>query len=748
MINNSNFIIKEIPEFHPISQMHEKMEWWKDFKRKCIEGEWSSGKWCPGNLWFYINAWYIRIENKKGSKGKIIGRPWFRDLEWEKAWNLMEAKGFSGFSEDKEYTCNRYCGPEKESAIKFGFITEEEANSKIYIPAREYLRKTHSKALGKPLFENSAKNIVDLESRETGKSYSTAGMAIGHNFLFDGAIDYDEYLKAKKEEKYMTSETLVGAIDTKYSSDLISKVKLGLDNLPGEVEYQGMKYPSPIYNNYHGSLASGRFIETDKSTSKIYHRSFADDPLAAAGTRPTYVALEEVGFMSNIEEVLGGLEDCVAQDGTQTGVVHMFGTGGYSKGTAVVHMERIFRNPDDYNCLVFDDVYENKGTIGYFVPATKSMNKFKEGPNLITNHELSEEFFKEKRKGLKEKSSVKFISEVINRPLVPSEMFLTVEGNFFPTTELKEQLAKVEGNKEKYIDANWVGKFRFDETGNLHFEDKDLNVLRNYPLNKNDDKEGAVELYERPKRNSEGKIPFGKYIGGIDTFDKDKSSTDSLGSIFIMNRETGRIVAEYTGRPEQGSNIFYETCRRLLMFYNATGMYEKNLTGLYTYFKNKKSLFLLADTPMQFRDTDTYKEGTNTSKGINASERTNRTAREFIKNYLWEEIDENPDIINMQFIRSLGLLKELILWNPDGNFDRVSALGMLMWHDQTLYKEIDKKKASIKSIHQHEYWKKMGLTKKSSNEEYFATIKEERFLIGKGKAIEGQNKIPLFDGKK
>ena len=53
------------------------------------------------------------------------------------------------------------------------------------------------------------------------------------------------------------------------------------------------------------------------------------------------------------------------------------------------------------------------------------------------------------------------------------------------------------------------------------------------------------------------------------------------------------------------------------------------------------------------------------------------------------------------------------MWNPDGNFDRVSALGMLMWLDSTMYKESTLRVEEIKGFMDHEYWSQMGVLKKT-----------------------------------
>ncbi len=292
-------------------------------------------------------------------------------------------------------------------------------------------------------------------------------------------------------------------------------------------------------------------------------------------------------------------------------------------------------------------------------------------------------------------------------------MFLVLEGAFFPTLQLKEQLAEVEGGKfRKYMEASFKGHISFNEKGEPEFyTEQDAMPIRKFPLNRNDDKRGCIELWVKPQKNSEGVIPRGTYIAGIDVVDKDKSTTDSLPSIFVMNRYTRQIVAEYTGRTSEAKD-FYEVCRKLLLYYNAVGMYEKNLIGLYNHFDQHKCTYLLADTPYQLRSTDTYKAGTNTSKGINASSVVNSEARNMIKSWLQERISETSETRVYETIYSSAALTELIMWNPQGNFDRVSALGMLMWLDSTMVKEQTEKINQVKTFLDNDYFAEMGLLKK------------------------------------
>jgi hypothetical protein len=713
MINNSNFLLKEVPNYHPLFDSYERKLFWQQERRKCVEGYWSSGKWISGPLYYYVNFHHIKMQTGK-SASQGVSLPSFRDLEWELFYYYEECRGFSGFKDDKVYTCDRKYGPEKDTALILQRITQKEIDSRIYVPAREYLRKIHGSNLGKPLYENEAKHFMSIQSRGSGKTYSSS--AIGsHNFLFGGATDYDVYLEMKKLKKPLASDTILGAIDTKYSEALVKNVKLAFEYFAGSFDLNDNKYPSPLLPIFTGSLASNKEYRT-AAGSYLRHRTFKDNPTAGNGTRANIVILDEVGFMYNLQESWGALEAIQASELKKNLVIWALGTGGLVSGKAALYAEAIFRNPSQYNCIAFDDEFENRGEIGCFVPYWQTMNEFKKGPNLISDETLARKAIELKRNIAKKGNDPRaYQTEIINGPIVPSEAFLVLEGSYFPTLLLKEQLAETEGGiYKKYVDSSFVGKLTFNDKNEVEFESiQDAQPLRNFPLNKNDVKTGFVEIWVKPQRNDSNVIPHNTYIGGMDVVDKARSTTDSLPSIFIMNRYTRQIVAEYTGRTDD-PNDFYEICRKLLLYYNATGMYEQNLPGLYTYFNRYKCTYLLADTPYQLRNSDTYREGTNTSKGINASTKVNSTARDFIKSWLLEKTSENSETKVYQTIYSIATLKELLMWNPDGNFDRVSSLGMLMWHDATMTLVSQKKVENIKGFLENDYFKNMGLLKKDT----------------------------------
>jgi hypothetical protein len=690
MIPNNNFIVNEIPVFHAVSQKYDRTAFWKSEKRKCLEGAWVGGKWCPGSLYFFVNYFTIRFEIEDGGGGRKLGRPFFRDIEWERAYIAEEAAGFSGFSKDLWNTCDRKYGPEKEKSLKFGWITEDDLKQKEYVPARDYLRRIHPGDMGKPLYRNQSKNILELTSRGTGKSYFAANQIL-YNFLFDGANDYDIYLEGKNNFSPLNSDTVVGAIESKYSDDLLKKVKVAIEHLPDRQIINGEVYPSPFFVNYSGSLSSGKALMSTTG-SVINVRSFAEDPLAANGTRPNRAYLEECGFMNNFIEVIGALESTQASSDYKNLVIHALGTGGLSSHGAVVYTKEVFYNPDEFNFLSFDDIWENKGRIGFFIPGTHGINKFKKGPNFITDEAsaliyINDEIDKAKKSGNRRK----YMAEVINKPLKPSDIFLTMEGNFFPIDDIREHLASIENNK-RILDSSWKVEF-FIKEGKVDWSISNKPVLREYPHRRGDILDTAIEIWELPKTDASGKPPFGRYLASLDPVDNDGGDDvdHSLLSGFILDSWTDRIVLEYTGRTKMVDD-FYEQWRRCLMYYNAMCNYERNLKGFYGHMRKNISTHYLADQPEILSEKGLAKPAGDTGnqrKGVHCTIPIINWGLELLLSYInarayeqgEESVEDEEDPIyirNLSTIRSTALLQEMLAYNSEINADRISSLILLM----------------------------------------------------------------------
>ena len=209
-------------------------------------------------------------------------------------------------------------------------------------------------------------------------------------------------------------------------------------------------------------------------------------------------------------------------------------------------------------------------------------------------------------------------------------------------------------------------------------------------------KRGAVEIFEMPKYTNNNEVQSGRYIAGIDPIDQDEG--DSLFVVTVMDLFVDRLVAQYIGRYPRAEEC-YEVALKLLIMYNAKANYENNLKGLYSYFKFKNALHYLADTPEVLKDMDFMKPSANASKGTRATAPVNAWGRQLQVSWMLTPVksvdDENAEeeniennILNLHKVRSLRYLEEALVWNQDGNYDTVSAMGMLFIYREELLRQI------------------------------------------------------------
>jgi hypothetical protein len=464
--------------------------------------------------------------------------------------------------------------------------------------------------------------------------------------------------------------------------------------------------------------------------SQIKKITFKDNPFASAGLSSSIFLFEEAGIFSNIIESYNISEPCWKDGEDMIGIPIIYGTGGDMGGGTAAFSE-MYYDPDRFNLLSFPNEWESDKSnqyCGWFLPSTRQRfgvytdKVTKETYKLVDDEGNSNEehalksilAFRETKKG----NPQAYRDAVTQYPTTPSEAFLITSGNMFPTMLLNERLAEIKSNPQKYVESNWVGNFTVTEEGELRFQTSDsAKPNRDYPIKKrpDDDITGCIEIYEQPQKDNDGKVFPRRYIVAIDPYDDDYSTTDSAGCALVFDRFTRRIVAEYTGRPQLAKD-FYENCRKLIVYYNAMGFPEINKLGFVTYMEHKKALYTLAETPVQLRDKIEWKPNLNTSYGYKATERTNTWGRELIREWLLEPIEPNSEILNLSRLRSAGLIQELIKWNKDGNFDRVSALIGALILDVTLNREIIKsEERKSKSFLESEFFKEKGFLKDSYN---------------------------------
>jgi hypothetical protein len=721
--------VLDIPKLNPLSLEYEKF-WLHVAKRKQIEGHWVEHdklwKWIPGPIIQYTSFWTIEMTEKNSkSKGKSLGRPRLRDIEWIKGFVHAVARGFSGFKDDTKYTCHRILlDPDFEDIIDLPVnelaresILKPDGTYKEYKDALEYLYEYKTSNLGKPLYYNEAKNVVDIECRNIGKSM-ISGNLCGHNFLTDGVMDFDDWLENRNKpdsdptKRKFTTQTLISAIASMYSAQVASKIKTGLEHLPGSMEIGDDYYPSPLAKLFTGSWVAGmqkgivaeyqekiggKWI-TKGTKSGFLHRTFNDNEFAANGTRYGFGVIDEIGFMGNLLETLGQLHECTTVDGKKYGTIWMTGTGGDMDGGSTQAVMQVFYDPDSYDCLEFDDLFEGSGKkIGFFVPAYMALDEFRDEFGNVNKELALRKLYKERERAAKAATKDALNSLLQMKPLKPSEAFLVSTGNIFPIGDLKQHLSWLESQTDGDFSGQ-CGELVIDSGGKVSFQPDLDNKLRpcDYPVKKGKQEEGCVVIWEHPDPTA----GYGYYIAGCDPYTKDKAvHSVSLGSIFIMKRAGAGvsnhdlIVAEYTGRPPRADQ-FFETCRRLLTFYNnGVCLYENNVgNSIKTHFELKHSLHLLSFTPTAIKANKA--DAVSKVYGQNMNGVVKDELEIYLRDWLTTKVDGEK--MNLHYIYSKPLLKELIQYNEDGNFDRVISLMLTIAMRIQLHHIVVQKKKELK----------------------------------------------------
>jgi len=445
--------------------------------------------------------------------------------------------------------------------------------------------------------------------------------------------------------------------------------------------------------------------------SSVYGISLKDNPEKARGIRGPLIHYEEDGLFPNLEKAWNVNRDAVEQGTVTHGVMVCGGTGG-TVGSNFEGSEKLFRNPLAYNILgipnVFDKNSNGETVCGFFWGSY--MNREKCYDELTGEPDVIKALIEV----LQERFVIKYNSSdpqvitqrMAEKCITPSEAVMRVTGTIFPVADLKDYRDSIKLQGQRFFDTHYVGDLISTHNGIEWKPSNDAYPIRRFPTG-TDKPEGAIEIFEMPKTDSNGKIDPNRYCSGIDPYDDDQSQTTSLGSIFIFDLYTDRIVAEYTGRPKF-ANDFYEICRRLLIFYNAKSNYENQKKGIYSYFDQKRSLHLLCHTPQILRDMDYAKDvgfgnkalGTGASKAINSWGRM--LQRDWLLSpALIQDFDEDGnqlgEKLNMHTVRGIAYLEELISWNIDINTDRISAMGMLMIYREDRLKYLSNKTSDVET---------------------------------------------------
>lgn len=631
---NNSFLLnmKSIPP--PTSAEYDAF--WEEESKKCEYGFDVHGVRIPGWLYWHTQLWYI-YQNVEDPVNHIIKRQslqsTFRDNEWIVAEAIEEA-------------------------------------------------------------ERERKGVMVFGSRRLGKSEIIA------SYLAHGATLYEG-----TENVVMGGNW--GDIDI-----IMSKVDHGLNNLPSY-----FKFPR-LANNLRKEIELGFKNKPGErhSWSKIICRNHenGNKTESPAGLTPFRFVMDEVA-KSRFSEVLDAAKPAFTSEYGWRCSPILTGTSGDISSTS--DAQGYFEHPDAHNfivrylpeegnkkCSVFiSGLYRMEGkvktTLADFINSkgcdVPEGHETYDIPMYIKDDQKALEIInKERDAAAKSPDPTALLKQQMYYPLNTKELFLTDDGNNFPKKAIEEHIAFLEANP--HLQGETCELYR-DSNGDIRMNwATSKKAIIQFPFEKGKfsdyKKDAPVVIYERPDKN----LPPTTYIAGLDSYNMSSSRwSESLGSLYIYKRFYNpvsgtfqrRIVAEYTARPDN-IKIFHETCEMLLELYNATCMIENEAQTTLQYFDLKNKGHLMADGFSLLKEIHPTTSITGRNKGLPATPKVQAHYKELVYQYLTEEVimdydkEYNPiKKLGVVRIPSIGLLKELLHYNDDGNFDRYVAFGHVLTYE-------------------------------------------------------------------
>lgn len=609
-------------------------KWVREEKRRCWEGyvRESDGEWVTGYMYWFLNYSPIMLSKiRKGSKRA----------------DRIEAL------------------PECWEGIYWRFHCMDQAsNGGIYNNFQ------------------GGQHMAELASRGKGKSYSLASI-LNHIFVLGENEEAHEKVKGivtAYQKEYLTKDGVLNkfvdmanfcASNTQFPR---KRLKNSLQEMTWIMGYKDAE------------------LDIEKGTQNtVLGVSSKDDESKLRGKRAAKILIEEFGTFPRLTDLYNVLLPSVQEGDIVFGQIYMLGTAGDNESDFAGAQE-IMYNPKGYNMYalpnVFDKFNQGRPYFVFFFPGYINRKG-------CYNHDGVSDIIKALIEILLNRYRVKYnstdpntiIKTIAEVPITPAEAIVKTGVNMFPVADLTERLGQLDSNPREYDDV-YTGDLTLNNSGIVEFRPTSDMPIREFP-HKDNKIEGAFEIFQMPEIDKRtGKAYNARYILGCDPYDDDESNTMSLGSVWVLDLWTDKIVAEYTGRPPFADD-FFEKVRRLCLFYNGRMNYENNKKGLFAYFSRMNCTYLLTDQLEFLKDKQMIKDTGygNKAKGTNATEAINAFARNRLRAWLLKPTtviqvvdgeETEVDIPNLFTLRSRAFIKELINYNSEGNFDRISAAGMLM----------------------------------------------------------------------
>lgn len=351
--------------------------------------------------------------------------------------------------------------------------------------------------------EIEGKHMAVLKCRQRGFSFKGASMLVRNYELFPGSKNF----AVASEQKFLIGD------------GILTKAWQIMDFVDKNTAWAKQRLTQTRMERVSGYKVTDEF---GKQTEQGYLSSISgitlkNDPERLRGTRGKLVLFEEAGKFPSLETAWRVEQPAVeTDDGVAFGLLCCFGTGG-TEGGQFDGLKKMFYNPDAFNILSFDNIWEGgaEGSkCGFFVPAyynlEDSEGKFMDEDGNSNVDAAIDNLINQRNKiregGATQESIDRFVAE---RPIKPSEAVLELGRNIFPRKLLMDQLTKIRTNK-KLQNMKHIVDLTWGSDGKIEATEKKLGDITHYPLNRDDKQEGSVVIWEYPVQDP----PFGLYIAG------------------------------------------------------------------------------------------------------------------------------------------------------------------------------------------------------------------------------------------
>lgn len=608
--------------------------YWDEQERRSIEGYTrKDGEWIPGYLYFYWNFAPILLTKERESIEGLAQGAKVRSDRDEEFGDLWEIDYFW-----------------------FHYLEKAEA-------AGDY--------------------AVLLKCRGVGASFKSASMTIRNFFLI------------RKSKSYV-SASFDGYL---YEDGIMNKVQDMESFMQINTAFRKRKITSSI------SAYKAGYKDKSKNNTQVGYLSEiigvnTKDPNNIRGKRGKLVIHEEAGSNRRVIDGWRIVDRSLNDRGNVFGLQIAQGTGG-DEQSDFIGLTNLFFKPKAYGIFYIRNVFDRNSSnqvcgffIGDYMNRPRSYNS--DGVTDVVKN-LIAIFTERKLLELELDDPDELARRKAEGAITPLEAITIIADNVFPKEAVKKAIAELSGDYDERTKGFHNCRPERDTNNKVRLvHSSDYFPITEYPYLGKQGHRGAVTLKHLPATHENGDIPSMRYIIGIDTLDDD----DTIGSLFalqIMDLWTDDIVGWYLGR-HQMIEEDYEIALALAVYYNATINYESNFKGLYGHFKNKNALHYLADTPEILVDKNLMKnKGSrigNASKGTRATAPINAWGRRLQAAWMRKPHVYYENKTGVETIDDIEYLREVSMFDPLGNYDKISAGNMLFIYREDLVQVTEANKNS------------------------------------------------------